>query len=1091
MKKHTFLACALAFLSFTGAAQDKKEVKWDINDPKEPFKEIAFSTSEGTWMNLDVSPDGKEIAFDMLGDIYLMPVEGGDAKLLRGGYAYEVQPRFSPDGNKILFTSDTDGADNIWYMQKDGSKPQQITKEDFRLLNNAVWTPDGNYIIARKHFTNTRSAGAGEMWLYHTSGGTGVGLTKRKNDQQDANEPSLSPDGRYLYFSEDMYPGGYFQYNKDPNSQIYVIRRYDMQEGKVKNIIEGPGGAFRPQISRDGKKLAFVRRVREKTVLFLHDLETGEQKPVFEDLAKDQSEAWAIFGVYTGYNWLPDNKHIIIWAKGKIWKVNTENKTASEIPFKVQAKHRITEALKFEQKVFSEKFNAKVIRHALTSPDGKYLIFNAVGFLWKKELPNGKPVRLTQSKDFEFEPAFSKDGKTLAYVTWSDAEKGAILTFNWTDPKAKPLKISSEKGIFRQPNFSPDGSKIAFLKEDGNEHQGFSFCKNSGLYWTAANGGKMNFIGEYGEKPQFNKTGDRIFYHTGGFLFGALEKSIASCRLDGTDVKTHFTSKYMNQYALSPDNEFLAFGELHQVYLAAFPKSGKTMDLSAKTTDFPVSKISRDAGINLHFSGDGKKIHWTLGEEYFTDELRERFKFLAGAPDSVPPVDTLGVKVNLELLSDAPKTLIAFKNARLITMKGKEILENATILLENNRIKAIGKDIEIPATAKIMDCQGKTIIPGFVDAHAHAGDFRFGLSPQQNWYYFANLAFGITTIHDPSCNSEMFFAHSEMQKSGLIVAPRLYSTGTILYGADGDFKAVINSLDDARSALRRTKAYGAFSVKSYNQPRRNQRQWVIRAARELGMHVVPEGGSHFFHNLSMVLDGHTGIEHNIPVAPLFNDVLQVWGASKSGNTPTLIVNYGGVNGEYYWYQNTEVWKNERLLRFTPRSIVDSRSRHRTMIPQEEYENGHILVSKSCKKLTDAGVKINVGGHGQLQGLGVHWEIWMLAQGGMSAHEALQAATINGASYIGMEKEIGSLEVGKLADFLILEKNPLENIRNTESITHTVLNGRVYDAQTMHETLSREQNRAPFWFENNPSEQNFPWHEETQGFERHICGCGKH
>jgi imidazolonepropionase-like amidohydrolase/Tol biopolymer transport system component len=1091
MTKHALLACAFAFLSFAGAAQEKKEAKWDINDPKEPFKEISFTTTEGTWMNLDVSPDGKEIVFDLMGDIYLMPVTGGDAKLLRGGYAYEVQPRFSPDGSKILFTSDTDGADNIWYMKRDGSKPEQITKEDFRLLNNAVWTPDGNYIIARKHFTNTRSAGAGEMWMYHVSGGTGIGLTKRKNDQQDVNEPTISPDGRFLYFSEDMYPGGYFQYNKDPNKQIYVIRRYDMQDGKLINIIEGPGGAFRPQISRDGKKLAFVRRVREKTVLFVHDLATGEQKPVFDDLGKDQSEAWAIFGVYTGYNWLPDNKHIVIWAKGKIWKVDTENKTASEIPFKVEAKHRITEAVKFEQKAFTDKFNAKIIRHAVTSPDGKYLVFNAVGYLWKKELPGGKPVRITQSTDFEFEPAFSKDGKTLAYVTWNDAEKGAVMTLNLADAKAKPVKITSEKGIYRQPNFSPDGTKIAFLKEDGNEHQGFSFCKNPGLYWIAANGGKMNFIGEYGEKPQFNKSGDRIFYHTGGYLFGALEKSIASCRLDGTDIKTHFTSKYMNQYAISPDNEFLAFGELHQVYLAAFPKSGKSMDLSARTTDFPVSKISRDAGINLHFSGDGKKIHWTLGDEYFTDELRERFKFLAGAPDSIPPVDTLGIKVNLELTSDAPKGLLAFKNARIITMKGNEVLENATILVENNRIKAVGKDIEIPASAKVTDCTGKTIMPGIVDVHAHAGDFRYGLSPRQNWYYYANLAFGITTIHDPSTNSEMIFAHSEMQKAGEIVAPRLFSTGTILYGADGDFKAVINSLDDARSALRRTKAYGAFSVKSYNQPRRNQRQWVIRAARELGMLVVPEGGSHFFHNMSMVLDGHTGVEHNIPVAPLYNDVLQVWGASKTGNTPTLIVNYGGINGEYYWYQNTEVWKNERLLTFMPRSIVDSRSRHRTMIPQEEYENGHILVSKSCKKLTDAGVKINVGGHGQLQGLGVHWEIWMLHQGGMTEHEALQAATINGASYIGMDKEIGSLEVGKLADFLILDKNPLENIRNTESITHTIINGRVYDAQTMHEVISSEQKRAPFWFENHPSEQNFPWHETTHSFERHACSCGKH
>jgi imidazolonepropionase-like amidohydrolase len=312
-----------------------------------------------------------------------------------------------------------------------------------------------------------------------------------------------------------------------------------------------------------------------------------------------------------------------------------------------------------------------------------------------------------------------------------------------------------------------------------------------------------------------------------------------------------------------------------------------------------------------------------------------------------------------------------------------------------------------------------------------------------------------------------------------------------LYGADGDFKAVINSLDDARSALRRTNAYGAFSVKSYNQPRRNQRQQVIKGARELGMLVVPEGGSHFFHNMTMILDGHTGVEHNIPVAPLYNDVIQLWGKSKTGNTPTLIVNYGGMNGEFYWYQKTNVWEKERLLRFTPRAVIDARSRHRTMVPEEEYENGHILVSKSCKKLSDAGVLINVGGHGQLQGLGVHWEIWMLQQGGMSNHQALRCATANGATYLGLDKDLGTLEAGKLADLLIMDKNPLEDIKNTESIRYTMVNGRLYDAETMNETISSDRKRGKFFWEQNNYSQNFPFHEETNSFERVKCHCGKH
>ena len=272
-----YLSLLSLLLVMNATAQEKK--KWDVNNPDLPLKEFSFSVDEGTWMNVDVSPDGKMIAFDLLGDIYTMSMQGGAAKCIRSGLALEVQPRFSPDGKKILFTSDAGGGDNIWVMNADGSSAVQITKENFRLLNNAAWCPDGEYIIARKHYTSTRSLGAGELWIYHTSGGEGLQLTPRKNDQQDLNEPSCCADGRYVYYSEDMYPGGFFQYNKDPNNQIFVIKRFDRVKGTSEQITGGPGGAFRPQISHDGKTLAFIKRIRTKTVLYLRNLQTGEEWP--------------------------------------------------------------------------------------------------------------------------------------------------------------------------------------------------------------------------------------------------------------------------------------------------------------------------------------------------------------------------------------------------------------------------------------------------------------------------------------------------------------------------------------------------------------------------------------------------------------------------------------------------------------------------------------------------------------------------------------------------------------------------------------------------------------------------------------------
>lgn len=1099
MYKTSFLLICLISLSFSVLAQNKDK-KWDVNNPEATqgmtYKEVSFEVTEGTWMNLDISPDGKTLAFDLLGDIYTLPISGGNATCLRSGIAWEVQPRWSPDGKRILFTSDAGGGDNIWLMQADGQKAKQVTQESFRLLNNPSWMPSGDYFVARKHFTSTRSLGAGEMWMYHISGGEGVQLTKRKNDQQDVNEPSVSADGKYLYFSEDLYPGGNFQYNKDPNNQIFAVRRYDFEKGKIEEITGGSGGACRPQISHNGIWLAFVRRVAEKSMLFLQNVQTGEEYPVYDQLDKDQQEAWTIFGCYPGYAWSPNDGEIVIWAGGKIKRISLGNalkneavalddkgfvkNTVSEIPFSCTVHSKIAETLRFKNPVFEKEFTAKAIRHAITSPDGKLLVFNAAGQLYSKKLPNGKPNLLLKNAwrtvtgrktddltalNVADEPTFTPDGKQVVFVVWDDDALGKISKLNLETNEVTDL--TTEKGIYRTPSISPDGNKLVFLKQDGDDELGFAFCKNPGIYIMDFSGGKPVKITDEGENPRFSADGKRIYVNTGSYLFGGLDKSLKSFDLNGKDEMVHFKSKYSNQWVPSPDGKWLAFTELHKAYICTFPASGKTIDLSAETKAVPVSQISRDAGYNLHWAADSKSIHWTLGESYFTTDLNKRFSFLPEAPDSLPALDTTGLQIGLMLKADMPEGYILFNHARIITMEGDQVIEDGALLVDGNTIAYVGPSSNLPdrkTKPYVVDCAGKTIMPGIVDVHAHSGNFRYGLNPQKQWEYYANLAYGVTTMHDPSTNSEMAFSNSEMLKKGALVGPRLFSTGTILYGADGDFKAPINSLDDARSTLRRTKAWGAFSVKSYNQPRREQRQQVIAAARELKMEVVPEGGSFFYHNLTQVVDGHTGIEHNIPVAPVYSDVLELWKRTRAHNTPTLIVCYAAMTGESYFYQKTDVWTKKRLLKYTPKHVIDSKSRHRTMIPDSEYENGFVLVSKSCKKMQDAGININLGAHGQLQGLGAHWELWMLQKGGMSNHQALKCATINGAQYLGMEAEIGSLKQGKLADLIVLNANPLEEITNSENIHSVMVNGRLYDPETMNEIGNSPTKRSLFWFE---------------------------
>ena len=1085
----------LAFASFAESDEDEEDSEkeetpaWDIENPPGPTQNQVIDVDEGTWISLDVSPDGNEIVFDLLGDLYRMPIDGADGtngvypEKLTEGMAWDMQPRYSPDGKTIAFTSDRTGksklaGDNIWLIKPEDGALSQITDESYQLLNGPAWSPDGNYIVARKHFTSRRSLGSGEMWLYHRSGVEanaqgGVQLTKKPTEQKDVNEPVFSPDGKYLYYSEDVSRGSEFEYSKDPHKQIYAIKRIELATDETESYITGPGGACRPTPSPDGKTIAFVRRVDGKTGLHLFDTKTGAIRLLNDQLERDMQETWAIHGVYPAFEWTPNGEYIVIWARGIIQKIAVADGSESIIPFHIKDERRVSQALRNPVAVAPDAFDVRMLRWAQVTPDGSQVLFQALGHLYLRDLPDGEPKRLTgQSDHFEMFPSLSRDGRYVAYTTWNDSELGSVRVAsldrganqeNWT--------VTENPGHYTEPVFSPDGKTILYSRVGGGLIRSSLWSRDQGVYRVDARGGESKRILKKGNRPSFGDSNDRFFYQLGKREKDADNRVFISVDLDGKEPQTHYTSKWATDYRISPDGKWLAFVERFNVYVAPFVSTSRSILVGPKGKTLPIAQVSKEAGISIHFSGDSQRLHWSLGPNLFTRELSSAYAFLEDG-EALPPEEAITEQaIGFKTQHAKPDTTIALVGAKLVTMSDLGTIENGVIIVKGNRITKIGKQskVSIPSDATIVDVSDQVILPGLVDTHAHGSQATHGIIPQNNWVDKARLAFGVTTIHNPSSDTETIFASSELTQAGLIAGPRIFSTGTILYGATGSFKAEVKSLEDAQFHLSRMKSVGAISVKSYNQPRRDQRQQIIAAAREQEMMVVPEGGSTFMHNLTMIVDGHTGIEHTMPVQYIYDDVLDLWRGTGVGYTPTLSVAYGGLWGENYWYAHDDLWLHPRLNAFIPPHILQPRSRRPVKAHEDDYN--HMNVATIAKASFDQGGLVQAGGHGQLNGICTHWEIWSFVQGGMTPEEALMCGTLNGAKYLGLDGDIGSLEKGKLADLIVIEKgfDPTQEIRDSERIQYVMANGNLYNAATM----------TPFGTQEAPN-PNFFWQNGNQG-----------
>ena len=1068
-------ACAVVAAAALAVAQEapqppaeakEEKPKWDVAAPPLPTRTVNINVDEGTWMDVDVSPDGRTIAFDMLGDIYTLPITGGTATRIAEGLPYEMQPQFSPDGKRIAFTSDRGGGDNIWLMNVDGSDKRQLTKEEFRLLNQPAWSPDGRFIAARKHFTTARSLGTGEIWVYHVGGGDGYVAVKKASEtlQKELGEPVYAPDGGSIYYTRNVSPGPIFEYAQDSNGSLFEIETYEFATGKVSTAVQGAGGATRPAPSPDGKKLAFVRRERNMSKLYVKDLETGGFTKLYDALDQDLQETWAVNGLYPNMDWTPDSKSIVFWAGGKIRRVDMSG-ASQVIPFRVNDTRVVIDPPQPKVEVAPGTFRTKMPRFVSVSPDGKRVVFESLGKLYAKQLPNGAPARLTQTRGQEMElfPSWSRDGQRLVYVEWTDGGLGRIRVVNANGSGGRV--VTAAPGHYRRPRFSPDSQTIVFEKGSGGYLLSDLRSDDPGVYRIPSAGGAMTKVTDDGAFPHFGAGNDRIFLTRSEKEEGVL----VSVDLNGEAERTHAKGDMVAGYDVSPDGRHIGFRDNYAAYVMPLAAGPQEIGAGKGGSAMPVVKASAGGATYLSWTDGGRQLNWSLGPALYSasvDAMMPTAPTKDAEKPSYKPPET-GVDLSISVNAAKPSGTLVLTGARIVTMADVNggVIEDGVIIIDDNRITRVGPSasVPVPAGVRTIDLKGKTIIPGLIDAHAHGPQGDDDIIPNQNWSALAHLALGVTTVFDPSNAASEAFVSEEMQRAGLIVGPRTFSTGEIVYGARS--RGTLNDIkdyDDALAHVRRLKVQGAAGIKNYNQPRRNQRQQVVAAGIAESIQVVAEGASLFAQDIALIADGNTALEHNIPQMALYEDVVSFFAQTKVAYTPTLVVTYGGLAGDPYWRSRTDVWRHPILSRHVPPHILQPNSVRRTQAPEEDFVDGKSAAT--AKQLFDRGVNVSIGAHGQQEGLAAHWEIWSFARGGFSPLDALKTATIMPARKLGFEKDIGSIEAGKLADLVVLDANPLADIRNSDKISGVMVNGRLYDPITMDEIAPGSAKKAPYYWE---------------------------
>ncbi len=1034
-------------------------------------RKIEFTTDEGTWMSVDVSPDGRTIYFDHLGDIYSLPAEGGAARRLVGGSDWSVQPRVSPDGERLAFISDRSGSMNLWtldLMTGDAAQLSPHAPGGQLFFADPEWTPEGDGVLVWA--TRRRNWFLGnlprEIRLYDARDGskfrslTGVGRASISG----AESPSMSPHGKTLYyarFRETVSP-----FYGDRVLPEWQLEGRDIGSGRTFALPSAQatfalsswhGGGFAPQLSRDGKKIVYGSRHGADTGLRLLNLETGEDRWLVFPVDRDQQESNFFYNL-PNMGFSPDSEFLFAGFGGGLNRVRLDTGDVEPIPFTVDVKQEIAPPIRPKRRLPDDIGPPRRIRNPALSPDGRLIAFTAYDRVYVMDATGGTPRRIDPRSMQQSYPTWSPDGGAVAYVGYTAEGGGHVwrADLNGGDPK----RLTRRAGNYVWPVFGRRGDTL-YVSRIGGPHGEAARPPFDLVRLSLESGpdaaeevGKANVVSATAQPARIHAHGDSdaqvtiSVRHVLATLAADEPASMASVSAAGRPYNRR--AQRLNELnaedvAVSPDGAMIAAQIGHQIYVV--PKSYLSPSHNGKLSlpewgrgdEGGVRRVSRIGGEFPSWSADGNSLIYSLGDTIYRHDRTGDGSFSAEPTSEVraPPL----------LDSEGAKGVFAVRNVRLLTMLGDRPIKNGVVVVEDGRIAAAGsaRDIDVPKGAKIIDGAGGLLMPSFIDTHAHpdtASDGA-GIRVGQPWPFLNYLAFGVTAIHDPA-QAMGDLEYGDLIRAGRLIGPRIFGSGPHVTWQRGR----LNSFDDASALVARYRdGWRTLSLKEYVTADRRGRRWIADAARQAGQLLPVFEGEDFNYNMTHLIDGYGDMSHSIGVAPLYDDVIQM--IARSGMSVSY--QFGTLRGEgapsamYRFMNEVDPLTDENAARFMP----DERRRRRLARRLEIHPSEHAypLMARQAASLQRAGVDVSIGDHGEWGGLGYHWEIWAAASG-MSNYEALRMATILGARTLGMEADLGTIEPGKLADFVIIDGDPLKRIEDTLNVRVVATGGRVYKAPSL-------------------------------------------